>query len=126
MDLSQRAGDYARVFSLMQAISRLGHKIFIIIISSESKQPRVSYLKEMGVDVVLINSFSFGTKKYRGIWRHIKYLSCLPTISREAKKIINGHGIDYVYAYMPGTGSSYPAMRIKSKYKIPKIGRAHV
>ena len=121
MDLVQRAGDYARVFSLMQALSKLGYKIFVIIISSESKNPRVSYLKEMGIDVVLIHSFSFGTKKHRGIWRHLKYLSCLPAISREAKKIINEYGIDYVYSYMPGTGSSYPAMRIKSKYKIPMI-----
>jgi glycosyltransferase involved in cell wall biosynthesis len=92
-----------------------------MIISSESNKPRVLHLKEMGIDVIQIYSLSLGTKKYRGIWRHLKYLSCLPIISREAKKIINEHEIEYVYSYMPGTGSSYPAMRIKSKYKIPLV-----
>jgi len=62
-----------------------------------------------------------GIQGKRGISRHLKYLACLPAVSKVASKIIKEKGIDYVYSYMPGTGSSVPAMRIKSKHKIPLI-----
>lgn len=105
----------------MHELSKRDHKIFIIIIRPESKKPRVSYLKEEGLDVIQIHSPSIGIAGKRGILRHIKYLSCIPKATNEATKIIKSHGIDCIYAYMPGTGSSIPAMRIKSKHKIPLV-----
>jgi glycosyltransferase involved in cell wall biosynthesis len=51
----------------------------------------------------------------------LNYLACISTILKEAAKIISKHKIDYVYSYMPGTGSSIPAMKICSKYDIPFV-----
>jgi len=119
VDLSQKWGDYARVFSLMSAFSKLGNKVFIVIIRPEPKSPRISNFKENGLDVIEIhppNIMKFKGK--RGIGKYLNYLSSLPTASRIASKIIKDHGIDYVYAYMPGIGSSLPAMRVQSRYKI--------
>lgn len=105
----------------MSALSKRGHKIFVMIIRPEAKKPSVSYLKEGGLDVIQIHPPSIGITGKKGILRHLKYLSCIPKVTNEAKKIIKKHGIDYIYAYMPGTGSSIPAMRIKSKHKIPYV-----
>ncbi|CUR50967.1 Putative glycosyltransferase [Nitrosotalea devaniterrae] len=119
IDLSQKWGDYARIFSLMNAFSKLGNKIFIVIIRPESKSPQISNFKENGLDVIEIHPP--GIMKFkgkRGIGKYLNYLSSLPTTSKIASKIIKDHGIDYVYAYMPGIGSSLPAMRVQSKHKI--------
>ena len=122
VDLSQKWGDYTRVFSLMNALSKHGHKIFMIIIRSEHKIPRISSFKENGIDVTEIRPPSFMKfKGTRGIGRYLNYLSCLPTISKISSEIIKKNGIDYVYAYMPGIGSSLPAMRVKSKHNIKFI-----
>ena len=118
VDLSQKWGDYTRIFSLMKEFSKLGHSVYIIIIRPESKNPRVSSFKENGIDVTEIHPPSIGVSGKKGITKHLKYLSCLPSVSKIASKIIKENNIDYVYSYMPGTGSSVPAIRIKKKHKI--------
>ena len=57
-------------------------------------------------------------KGKRGIGKYLNYLFSIPTATRIASNIIKNDGLDYVYAYMPGIGSSLPAMRVQSKYKI--------
>jgi len=118
VDLSQKWGDYTRIFSLMKEFSKLGHSVYIIIIRPESKKPRVSSFKENGIDVIEIHPPSIGVSGKKGIIKHLKYLSCLPSVSKIASKIIKENNIDYVYSYMPGTGSSVPAIRIKKKHKV--------
>lgn len=103
----------------MSAFSKLGHKVFVVIIRSEHKTPRISYFKENELDVIEIHPPSFmKLKGTRGIGRYLNYLACFPMISKVTTDLVKKHGIDYVYAYMPGIGTSLPAMRIKSKYKI--------
>lgn len=102
----------------MGEFSKLGHRIFMIIIRPENKKPRISSFKEKGIEVTQIHPPKIGIIGKKGISRHLKYLACLPTVSKIASKIIKENQIDYVYSYMPGTGSSIPAMRIKSKHKI--------
>ncbi|WP_166286635.1 glycosyltransferase family 4 protein, partial [Candidatus Nitrosotalea sp. FS] len=119
VDLSQKWGDYARVFSLMSAFSNLGNKVFIVIIRPEPKSPRISHFKENGLDVIEIHPSSIMKfQGKRGVGKYLNYLSILPAASKIASKIIKEHGIEYVYAYMPGIGSSLPAMRVQSKHKI--------
>ncbi len=119
VDLSQKWGDYARVFSLMSAFSKLGNKAFIVIIRPEPKSPRISHFKENGLDVIEVHPPSvMKFKGRRGVGKYLNYLSSLPTVSKIASKIIKEEGLDYVYAYMPGIGSSLPAMRVQSKHKI--------
>lgn len=119
VDLSQKWGDYTRVFSLMRAFSNLGNKVFIVIIRPEPKSPRISYFKENGLDVIEIHPPNImKCKGKRGIGKYLNYLSALLAASKIASKIIKEHGIDYVYAYMPGIGSSLPAMRVQSKHKV--------
>lgn len=106
----------------MNAFSKLGNKIFVVIIRPESKFPQISNFKENGLDVIEVhppNVMKFKGK--RGIGKYLNYLLSLPTASKIASKIIKDHGIDYVYAYMPGIGSSLPAMRVQSKHKIKFI-----
>jgi glycosyltransferase involved in cell wall biosynthesis len=121
IDLENKWGDYTRVFSLMQELTKRGHKIFLFIIKSDIKKPRVSYFNENGIEIIEIHPYSIGFSGKKGISRHINYLISIPTIIKEASKIISKHNIDYVYSYMPGTGSSLPAIKIKSKFKIPLI-----
>ncbi len=118
VDLNQKWGDYTRIFSLMGEFSKLGHRVFMIIIRPENKKPRISSFKENGIDVTQIHPPQMGFSGKKGFSRHLKYLACLPTVSKIASKIIKENNIDYIYSYMPGTGSSVPAMRIKSKHKI--------
>jgi len=105
----------------MGELSKLGHRIFIIIIRPENKKPRISSFKENGIEVTQIHPPQIGLRGEKGISRHLKYLACLPTVSKIASKIIKENKIGYVYSYMPGTGSSVPAMRIKSKHKIKLV-----
>jgi len=118
VDLNQKWGDYTRIFSLMGEFSKLGHHVFMIIIRPENKKPRISSFKENGIEVTQIHPPQIGLRGEKGLSRHLKYLACLPTVSKIASKIIKENDIDHVYSYMPGTGSSVPAMRIKSKHKI--------
>ena len=121
VDLDEKWGDYTRVFSIMKSLSLQKHKIFILIIRSDSKKPRVIPLKESGIEILEIHPPSLGLPKNNGLSRHLKYLSCMPLINKEAEKIIKKHGIDWIYSYMPGTGSSLPSSRIKNKFHIPMI-----
>jgi len=105
----------------MKAFSLLSHKVFIIIIRPESKKPRITSFQESGLDVTEIHPPYVGIKGKKGIGKYLKYLTCYPSVSKEASKIIKEHGIDYVYSYMPGIGSSAPAIRIKSKHKMKFI-----
>ena len=102
----------------MRAFSKLGNKVFIIIIRPENKKPRISSFKENELDVTEIHPPSIGLKGKTGVSRQLMYLACLPAVQKAASKIINENNIDFVYANMPGTGSSVPAMRIQSKHKI--------
>jgi len=105
----------------MRAFSKLGNKVFIIIIRPENKKPRISSFKENELDVIEIHPPSIGLKGKTGVSRQLMYLACLPAVQKAASKIINENNIDFVYANMPGTGSSVPAMRIQSKHKIPFV-----
>ncbi len=105
----------------MKSLSQKNHKIFVLIIRPELKKPRVVSFKDEKLNIIEIFPPSIGLSKNTGISRHLKYLFCIPTINKEASKIINEHGIDWIYSYMPGTGSSFPANKIKSKFKIPMI-----
>ena len=105
----------------MGTLTKRGHKIFVFVIRPNPKTPRISYLKENGIDVIEIHSPSIGFSGTKGISRHLNYLVCLPSIQRETSKIISKYKIDYIYSYMPGTGSSIPAMRLSSKHKIPFV-----
>jgi glycosyltransferase involved in cell wall biosynthesis len=103
----------------MNAFSKLGNNVFIVIIRPELKSPRILNLKENGLNVIEIHPPSIMKfKGKRGVGKYLNYLSSLPTASKIASKIIKDHGMDYVYAYMPGIGSSLPAMRVQSKHKI--------
>lgn len=121
VDLENKWGDYTRVFSLMMSLTKKGHKIFVFVIRSNPKKPRISYFKEHGIDVIEIHPPSIGISGKQGITRHLNYLTCIPAIQKEASKIISKNKIDYIYSYMPGTGSSVPAIIISSKHKIPFI-----
>jgi glycosyltransferase involved in cell wall biosynthesis len=121
VDLENKWGDYTRVFSLMCALKKRGHKIFVFVIHSTPKKPRISFFKENDIDVIEIHPYSVGISGKKGITRHLNYLSCIPTIQKEASKLISKYSIDFIYSYMPGTGSSVPAIKISSKYKIPFI-----
>lgn len=118
VDLDQKWGDYTRVFSLMGEFQKLGHRVFIMIIRPESKTPRISSFKENNLDVIEIHPPRILPKGEKGIFKHLRYLACIPSISKIASKIIKENKIDFVYSYMPGTGTSIPAIRIKSKHKI--------
>lgn len=122
MDLSQKWGDYTRVFSLMGAFSKLDHRVFIIIIRPEHTEPRIRTFKENGLDVTEIHPpSSLKIEGKRGLSKYLNYLVCFPTASKIAKEIIAKNKIDYVYSYMPGIGSSVPAIRIKSKHKLKLV-----
>ena len=122
VDLSQKWGDYARIFSLMNAFSKLNNKVFIVIIRPEPKFPRISHFKENELDVIEIHPPKImRLKGRRGIGKYLNYLSCLPMALKIASKIMKTNGIDYVYAYMPGIGSSLPATKVQSKYKVKFI-----
>lgn len=102
----------------MGEFQKLGHRVFIMIIRPESKTPRISSFKENNLDVIEIHPPRILPKGKKGIFRHLRYLACIPSISKIASKIIKENKIDFVYSYMPGTGTSIPAIRIKSKHKI--------
>lgn len=105
----------------MGSLQKRGHKIFVLVIRSNPNKPRISYLKENEINVIEIHPPFIGLSGKKGISRHLNYLICIPTIQKEASEIILKNKIDYIYSYMPGTGSSVPAIKISSKYKIPFI-----
>ena len=121
IDLDEKWGDYTRVFSIMKSLSLQKNKIFILIIRPDTKKPRVISFKKDGMNIIQIHPPSLGLSKNKGLSRHLKYLACIPLINKEASKIINENKIDWIYSYMPGTGSSLPASRIKNKFHIPMI-----
>lgn len=120
VDLTQKWGDYVRVFSLMNNLRDEGVDVFVLIVRPEYASPRIKRTQEDGVNVIQIHSplRFLGNKR---ISRHIRYLSCYPLISKIASELIEEHGISHVYSYMPGTGSSGPAMKIKARHKIKFI-----
>ena len=122
VDLTQKWGDYTRVFSLMRAFSERGHKVTIFVIRPEKKSPSVSNFQENSLDVYEIHPPWFTPfQGKRGVGKYLNYLVCVPAIKRLATKIMKQNKIDYVYSYMPGIGTSYPAMKIKSKLKIKHV-----
>ncbi len=106
----------------MSAYVKLGHKVFILIIRPEHTEPRIRSFKENGLDVTEIHPpSSLKIEGKRGLGKYINYLACFPTVSKIAKEIIAKNKIDYVYSYMPGIGSSVPAIRVKSKHKLKLV-----
>jgi len=103
----------------MKAFSARGHHVTILVIRPERKKPSISFFHEQSLNVYEIHPPSFSPfKGKRGIGKYVNYLLCLSRIEKTISKIMNENKIDYVYSYMPGIGSSLPAMRIKSKFKI--------
>ncbi len=105
----------------MGSLQKRGHKIFVLVIRSNPSTPRISYFQENGINVTEIHPPFIGLSGKKGISRHLNYLMCIPVIQKEASKIISKCKIDYIYSYMPGTGSSVPAIKISSKHKIPFV-----
>ena len=122
VDLSQKWGDYTRVFSLMKAFSDRGHKVTIFVIRPDKKNPSVSNFQENSLDVYEIHPPWFTPfQGKKGVGKYLNYLACIPTIKKLATEIMKQDKIDYVYSYMPGIGTSFPAMKIKSKLKIKHV-----
>lgn len=106
----------------MNTFSKLGNKVFVIIIRPEKTSISVKSFKENSIDVIEIHPPQIlRFKGTRGIGKYVNYLSCIPTILNVVSKIMKEHKIDFVYSYMPGIGSSLPAVLIKSKYKIKHV-----
>ena len=106
----------------MNAFSKLGNKVFVMIIRPEKNPISIRSFKENSIDVIEIHPppiLSF--KGTRGIGKYINYLSCIPIILKAVSKIVKENQIDFVYSYMPGIGSSLPAVLVKSKYKIKHV-----
>lgn len=121
VDLSQKWGDYTRVFSLMNSLAKRKHNISIFVIRPEKKHPAISYTKENSLHVIEIcPSFTIFSGK-KGVGKYINYLLCIPGILNEFSKIHNKNKIDFVYSYMPGIGSSLPAMILKLLYKTKHV-----
>ena len=122
VDLSQKWGDYTRVFSLMKAFSDLGNQVTIFVIRPEKKKQSISNFQENSLNVYEIHPPSFTPFiGKRGIGKYVNYFLCNRSIKKLASEIMKKNKIDYVYSYMPGIGSSYPAMKIKSKLKIKHV-----
>lgn len=106
----------------MNAFSKLGNKVFVIVIRPEKSPISVTSFKENSIDVIEIHPPQIlGFKGTRGVGKYINYLSCIPTILNVVSKIMRENQIDFVYSYMPGIGSSLPAVLIKLKYKIKHV-----
>lgn len=122
VDLSQKWGDYTRVFSLMKAFSDRGHSVTIFVIRPEKKNPTIQNFQENSLNVYEIHPPSFTPfSGKRGIGKYVNYLLCSFAIKKLSSNIMKKNKIDYVYSYMPGIGTSYHAMKIKSKLKIKHV-----
>jgi glycosyltransferase involved in cell wall biosynthesis len=122
VDLSQKWGDYTRVFSLMKAFSDRGHDVTIFVIRPEKKKQSITNFQENSLNVYEIHPPLFTPfNGKRGIGKYVNYFLCNMSIKKLASEIMKKNKIDYVYSYMPGIGSSYPAMKIKSKLKIKHV-----
>ena len=106
----------------MKAFSDRGHQVTIFVIRPEKKNPPVSSFQENSLNVYEIHPpFFTPFAGKRGIGKYVNYLLCNFAIKKIATKVMEKNKIDYVYSYMPGIGSSYPAMKIKSKLKIKHV-----
>ena len=121
VDLSQKWGDYTRVFSLMNSFAKRKHNISIFVIRPEKKHPGIVYSQENLLNVTEIHpSFTIFSGK-KGVGKYVNYLLCIPAILKEFSTINKKDKIDFVYSYMPGIGSSLPAMLLKLRYKIKHV-----
>lgn len=121
VDLSQKWGDYTRVFSLMNSLAKRGHDISIFVIRPEKKHPRIVSTRENLLNVIEIHprfTIFSGTK---GVGKYINYLLCIPSILKEFATINKKDKINFVYSYMPGIGSSLPAMILKLRYGVKHV-----
>ena len=106
----------------MKAFSDRGNQVTIFVIRPEKKNPPISFFQENSLDVYEIHPPRFTPfQGKKGVGKYLNYLICLPTIKKLATKIMEQDKIDYVYSYMPGIGTSFPAMKIKSKLKIKHV-----
>ena len=106
----------------MKAFSDRGHKVTIFVIRPEKKSPSVSTFKDNSIDVFEIHPplyTPFSGKK--GVGKYVNYFLCNSIVYKTALELMKKNTIDFVYSYMPGIGSSYPAMKIKSKLKIKHV-----
>lgn len=121
VDLSQKWGDYTRVFSLMNSLAKRGHNISIFVVRPEKKYPAIVSIKENFLNVIEIHPrFTIFSGK-RGIGKYVNYLLCIPIILKEFSLLHKKDKINFVYSYMPGIGSSLPAMILKLRYGIKHI-----
>ena len=121
VDLSQKWGDYTRVFSLMNSLAKRGHNISIFVVRPEKKYPSIVSVKENFLNVVEIHpQFTIFSGK-RGIGKYVNYLLCIPVILKEFSLLHKKNKINFVYSYMPGIGSSLPAMILKLRYGIKHV-----
>lgn len=122
VDLSQKWGDYARIFSLMKSFSKIGHHVSILVIRPEFNPAPIAYMKDGVIDVIEVHPPSFlKIRGKRGVGKYINYLLCIPTIFKITSKIMKDKKIDFIYSYMPGIGSSLPGMLLKSRFNIKHI-----
>jgi len=121
VDLSQKWGDYTRVFSLMNSLAKRGHNISIFVVRPEKKYPSIVSIKENFLNVVEIHPrFTIFSGK-KGVGKYLNYILCIPAILKEFSTINKKSKINFVYSYMPGVGSSLPAMILKLRYGIKHI-----
>ena len=106
----------------MKAFSDRGHQVTIFVIRPEKKTPSISNFQENSINVYEIHPpfFTLFDGK-RGLGKYVNYFLCQFPIKKLASKIMEKNKIDYVYSYMPGIGTSYHAMKIKSKLKIKHV-----
>ncbi len=106
----------------MKAFSDRGHKVTIFVIRPEKKKQSISNFQENSLNVYEIHPPPFTPfSGKRGIGKYVNYLLCQFSIKKLASNIMKKNKIDYVYSYMPGIGTSYHAMKIKSKLKIKHV-----
>ena len=121
VDLSQKWGDYTRVFSLMNSLAKRKHNISIFVIRPEKKHPGIIHSRENLLNVIEIHPSSTIFSGKKGVGKYVNYLLCIPAILKEFSTINKKDKIDFVYSYMPGIGSSLPAMLLKLRYKIKHV-----
>ena len=121
VDLSQKWGDHTRVFSLMNSLAKKGHNISIFVIRPEKKYPGIISTRENFLNVIEIHPSLTIFSGKKGVGKYINYLLCIPVILKEFSTINKKNKINFVYSYMPGIGSSLPAMILKLRYKIKHV-----
>ena len=106
----------------MKAFSNRNHNVTILVIRPEKNKITTSNFKENSIAVYEIHPTSITPfSGRRGFGKYVNYLLCNFPIKKIVSEIVKKNKIDYVYSYMPGIGSSYPAMKIKAKHNVRHV-----